>query len=130
MNKAADKDGRSLSAEAREALRMRAVREHGQRQADVIRAMGVGRTSLHEWLCAYDCGGYDALKSKAAGRKTGHTALSARQQAVIRNAVIDKHPDQWKLPFVLWTREAVQRLIAKRCAVTVSLKTVGNYLQR
>lgn len=127
-----NKDGRSLSAEAREALRMRAVRavrEEGLSQTQVIRTMGVGRTSLHEWLCSYDCGGFDALKSNAVGRKAGHTLLNQRQQGVIRRAVIDKHPDQLKLPFVLWTREAVQRLIAKRYEVTVSLKTVGNYLK-
>ena len=133
MTKAVNKDGRSLSPEAKEALRMRAVRavrEQGLSQAHVIRTMGVGRTTLFEWLCGYDCGGYDALKAKAVGRKTGHTALNERQQGVIRRAVIDKYPDQLKLPFVLWTREAVQRLIAKRYAVTVSLKTVGNYLKR
>jgi len=133
MPKAVNKDGRSLSPEAREALRIRAVRavrEKGMSQTQVIKTMGVGRTSLHEWLCRYDCGGYDALKSKAVGRKAGHTALSQRQQGVIRRAITDKHPDQLKLPFVLWTREAVQRLIARRYGVTVALKTVGNYLRR
>ncbi len=133
MNKNTATDGRQLSGSAKEALRLRtvrAVRIEGMKQVEVRRTMGVSKTSLFEWLCAYDTGGVAALKAKKVGRRPGHTRLSKRQQNSIRKAVMDKHPDQLKLPFVLWNRAAVQRLIARRYGVTLSLKSVGQYLRR
>ena len=44
--------------------------------------------------------------------------------------ITDRCPDQVKLPFVLWTREAVRDLIARRCGVRLSVWTVGRYLRR
>src|SRR2546427_5356218 len=38
-------------------------------------------------------------------------------------------PDQLRLPFALWTREAVQQLLARRFGVQVSVWTVGRYLR-
>ena len=37
----------------------------------------------------------------------------------------DKRPDQLKLPFCLWTREAVVLLLARECGVQVSVWTAG-----
>ncbi|MEM6260830.1 MAG: IS630 family transposase [Planctomycetota bacterium] len=132
-NATAATDGRHLSSCAKESLRLRAVRAvrvQGMKPVDVLRTMGVGKTSLYEWLCACDSGGEAALKAKKVGRRPGHTRLNKRQQNSIRKAVMDKHPDQLKLPFVMWNRAAVQRLIAKRYHVTLSLRAVGNDLQR
>jgi len=42
----------------------------------------------------------------------------------------DRCPDQLRLPFALWTREAVQQLIARRFGIRVSVWTVGRYLAR
>lgn len=36
-------------------------------------------------------------------------------------------PDQLKLPFALWTREAVRQLLSERFALEVSIWTVGRY---
>jgi transposase len=38
-------------------------------------------------------------------------------------------PDQLKLPFALWTREAVAKLLARKFGVKVSVWTVGRYLR-
>ncbi len=40
-----------------------------------------------------------------------------------------KLPDQLKLPFGLWTRDAVQQLIEKQYAVKLSRWQVGRYLK-
>ncbi len=42
----------------------------------------------------------------------------------------DRCPDQVKLPFALWTREAVRDLIAQRWGMWLSVWTVGRYLRR
>jgi len=42
---------------------------------------------------------------------------------------VGKCPDQLRLPFFLWTREAVRELIEKRYGVRLALSTVGVYLK-
>jgi len=44
--------------------------------------------------------------------------------------ITDRCPDQLKLPFMLWTREAVRELIERRFRVRLSVWTVGRYLAR
>jgi hypothetical protein len=44
--------------------------------------------------------------------------------------ITDRCPDQLKLLYSLWTREAVQALIKRRFGVAVSVWTVGRYLKR
>ena len=56
--------------------------------------------------------------------------LTAAQAQRIRRIVVDRCPDQLKLPFALWTREAVQRLIRKECGIAMPIRTVGEYLKR
>lgn len=56
--------------------------------------------------------------------------LSPEQEALIRTLLLDTMPDQLKLAFVLWTREAVQALIALHCGFQMPIRTVGEYLKR
>jgi transposase len=56
--------------------------------------------------------------------------LRARQEKTIARLITDHCPDQLKLPFYLWTREAVGALIAQRFGVRFSVWTVGRLLAR
>jgi hypothetical protein len=47
---------------------------------------------------------------------------------MIDQFIIDKLPDQLKLPFVLWDRKSVQSLIIKKVGVKKSLPQIGRYL--
>jgi len=42
--------------------------------------------------------------------------------------VVDHHPEQLKLPFYLWTREAVAKLIHRQFGIRRSVWTTGRYL--
>ena len=44
--------------------------------------------------------------------------------------ICDKTPDQFKLTFALWTRQAVQELIKVRWGIAMPIRTVGEYLKR
>lgn len=44
--------------------------------------------------------------------------------------IADRCPDQLKMPFALWTREAVAQLIADRYDIQVSVWTAGRYLKK
>jgi transposase len=43
---------------------------------------------------------------------------------------VGRCPNQLRLPFYLWTREAVQMLLAQKFKLEVSIWTVGRYLKR
>jgi transposase len=122
-------DARQLPPTAQADLRRKAVAavRAGQSKTEVARLFGVARQTVHSWVNAYQEGGAAALKARRRGRRPGKR-LSGKQSAVIRRRIRDRHPDQLKLPFYLWTREAVGELIAREFGIEVSVWTVGRYL--
>jgi transposase len=56
--------------------------------------------------------------------------LNQEQEKQIQKAIVDKEPDQLKLPFALWTRQAVQQLIKHFYSFEMPIRTVGEYLKR
>lgn len=123
-------DTRSLSPAAQEDLRRKAVRavRQGKSKTEVARLFGVARQTVHTWVKTYQRGGAAALKARRRGRRPGKR-LDAKEAAMIRRRIRDRHPDQLKLPFYLWTREAVQQLIHREFGLAVSVWTVGRYLR-
>jgi transposase len=93
--------------------------------------LGVPRQTIGQWVKAYEEGGEAALASKRRGRRTGEgTKLSPWQAAQVAQALRDHRPEQLKLPFYLWTRDAVVELIERRYGVRISRWTAGRYLKR
>lgn len=102
----------------------------GQRQQDAASAVGVTRQIVSSWITLYKQGGDAALEGRTRGRRPGEQkALTERQEAKIRRIITEKCPDQLKLPFALWTREAVADLIERETGVRFSPSGVGNYLR-
>ena len=80
---------------------------------------------------AYLAGGWAAVNVKPRGRKRGEgRQLTPEQEAEIRRLICDKTPDQLKLGFALWNRQAVSQLIEDRLGVEVPIRTIGEYLKR
>jgi transposase len=125
------RDTRCLSPDAQEDLRFRVVRaiRAGMKKSVAARTFGVSRTSIDRWLAVVGLGNITSLKSKPRGRPKG-TRLAPHEAATTVRLVTDRCPDQLKLPFALWTREAVQRLLAERFGLKVSVWTVGRYLAK
>lgn len=118
---------------AQELIRRRLVAAVGKGRsiADAARAFGVGYTAAHGWCKAHRNGGAKALSSRKRGRKLGEKRrLTAKQEARLRQWVIDTTPEQLKLPFMLWERRAVQELAERRFGIVLPLRTVGEYLRR
>jgi len=124
-------DARSISPSAQEHLRRMAVNAvmEGAKQKEVAKMLGVTRHTICRWVRAYRHQGQEALKAKKKGRPLGGKLLPW-QAAQIAKTVIDHHPEQLKLPFYLWTREAVALLIKRRFGIQLSVWTVGRYLKR
>jgi transposase len=125
------RDARKLQPIVQEELRRRAVAaiHGGMRQVEAAEVFGVARKTVWQWLTAYATSGDSGLAARKRGPKGGGGKLKGWQAAAICNLIRDHHPEQLKLPFVLWTSEAVQRLIARRFGVKLSARSVRRYLQ-
>ena len=133
QRKAIPLDNRKLAPEAQAALRLRVVRAidgAGVTQMKAASLFGVSRSAINTWLAAYRAGGESALLPKKRGPKESPALLKPWQRAVIVKLITDHDPDQLKLPFMLWTRDAVAELIRDRFHLRLGLTTVGRYLKR
>jgi transposase len=70
-----------------------------------------------------------ALKAHKLGRPK-RSRLVSRQAATAVKLIAERCPDQLKLPFALWTRQAVCQLLAEPFGLRVSVWTAGRYLRR
>ena len=126
-------DGRSIPDAALEVLRERAVamREAGNSQLAIARALGVHKNTVYRWLKAWRVAGAASLKAKKRGRRPqAKRLLDADQAAEVQRLMTDNGPDQLGLPFALWGREAVRDLVQTRFGVRLALRTVSDYLRR
>lgn len=123
-------DARTLSPSAQEALRRQAVKvvNQGMKHVKAAKLFGVCRHTIDRWMDRYENGGSRALVARKQGRPLGK-AITPTQAKPIRKAIICHCPDQLKLPFALWTREAVGELIERKQGVRLSVWTVGRYLR-
>ena len=108
------RDARKLSTEAQQELREMAIRlkESGKTYKVIAEIIHVQPTTICAWYKAYQRGGQNAIEIQKRGRPSGSCkTLTADQEVEIQKSMLDKCPDQLKLPFALWTRIAVQQLI-------------------
>lgn len=125
-------DTRKLSPATQEDLRRRvvsAVLDQGVARAEAARVFSVSYQAVHGWVKKTRQHGRQALKARPRGRPR-RSRLVGHQAATVVRLITNRCPDQLQLPFVLWTREAVQHLLATRIGVHVSVWTVGRYLRR
>jgi transposase len=126
-----NQDFRALNPAAQETIRYKAMAalKEGRSKAEVSRLFGVTRQAVHGWVNRKEQAGVQGLRARRRGRPPGGR-LKPKQERVICRLMTDHCPDQLKLPFYLWTREAVAHLIAQRCGVRLSVWTAGRLLAR
>jgi len=128
------KDARKLTQDAQEALRLRAIKwvvTEGKTRTEVASLLGVSRVAVSGWVSRYKKSGEEAVLKKKRGRRSQDMKkLKPYQCATIVNIIKDRCPDQLKLPFMLWTRDAVGMLIEKKFGIKLAVRSVGNYLKR
>jgi transposase len=127
------KNAKSIGVEELHERRKQAVALHkkGMRNVQIAPIVGAHRNTVGEWVAAYKTGGAKALRPEKPGRPSGSgRRLSAEQEQDVRRAIADKCPDQLKMPFALWTRNAVALYIRQRHGIAVPIRTVGWYLRR
>lgn len=97
-------------------------------QVEAARVFGVTRQAVGRWLGAWREDGAKALRAGHRGRPRGGQ-LTPEQVSWARRQVITRTPDQLRLPFFLWTREAVGDLLESELGISLSVWTVGRYLK-
>lgn len=126
-------DARTLNQEAQYQIRRQVVklRKRGMKYKDIGEIAGIDSTYACKIFKRYERDGASAIVKGQRGRRPGEQlTLKEEQAAAIQKMIIDKTPDQLKMPFALWTRQAVQQLIKHQYKITMPIRTVGEYLKR
>jgi transposase len=123
-------DGRTLTHEVSESIRLMAVRRvrEGEAPSTVIASYGLSRTTIYKWLKSADAGGEAALK--ASKHPGPGFKLSDAQMRKVRSWICGKDPRQHGFDFGLWTRSIIAELIRRRFGISLGLTAVGRLLAR
>ena len=128
-------DARKLSPSAQAVIRNQLVyylrakknnKSHTQERASIV--FGLSLSAVKQIWRKYKEGGLRAIKEKKRGVQGGKK-ITGIQSAEVRRLIKEKMPDQLKLSFGLWTREAVQQLILEKYGIELSRWQVGRYLK-
>jgi len=126
-------DARLLNPTTQNYLRQQAIRlrEQGKRMGEIANYLGVHRTTVSGWWRQYQQEGETALKQQPRGAKLGEgRTLSPGEETTVQRLIQAHFPDELNIDSALWTRSAVQTLIACECGVEMPIRTVGEYLLR
>ena len=126
-------DARKHNQQTQYELRKQLVRLRKQGTPNKAAAELVGISANHAstiWQ-KYQRGGLKAIKPGIRGRQIGaQRTLSQEQERAVQNLLVDKNPLQLKLPFALWTRDAVRMVIKQRYGLEIPVRTISDYLHR
>lgn len=93
-----------------------------------MRAGGGHGRQAHQAYCRGD---RSAVKVTRGHRPMGSgRLLSETEECEVQRLIQDRTPDQLKMKYALWTRQAVSELIVHRYGVRLQVRTVGKYLKR
>lgn len=126
-------DARNLNQQTQYELRKQVVRlrEKGLDNKAISEIVGLSQTHTSTIWKKYERGGLDAIKPGKRGRRHGDKReLTAEQEVAVQKLLVDKTPDQLKLSFALWTRDAVRLAIKQMYGVDMPLRTITDYLKR
>ncbi|MDB4458310.1 winged helix-turn-helix domain-containing protein, partial [Akkermansiaceae bacterium] len=127
------RDSRTIPPEQLYERRKQAValRKTGMSFLEIAQIVGVRRRDVGgRWYAMWQEGGMKALKVGARGTPKGSgLRLNTFEQERIRKSPIEKSPDQLKMPFALWTRDAVRLLVKEIYGYDLPIRTSGRYLK-
>lgn len=126
-------DARNFNQQTQYELRKQVVRlrKKGLDNKAISDIVGLSQTHISTIWKKYERGGLDAIKPGKRGRRHGDKReLTAEQEVAVQKLLVDKTPDQLKLSFALWTRDAVRLAIKQMYGVDMPLRTITDYLKR
>ncbi len=126
-------DLRKLNRDELATIRRQVVRlkKKGLKGKEIESLTGVRVNRISEIWSTYKNCGSKAIVPRKSGRKPGTCTLLTKQQEIeIRQIIIDKTPDQMRMSFALWTRQAICDLVKRKYRIHLSLRSATNYLKK
>lgn len=124
---------KTITSEERTLIKKQVIRLYNKsyRNMDIADILNISRDAVSRIVSAYKKEGEKSTREKTRGRKKGEKRhLTKEEEKEIQQIIIDKHPDQLKLSFALWTRAAIQQLLRDKYKKDIPVRTISNYLQR
>jgi transposase len=138
MEKELEVNNLKISPKEQEALRLRIIRvakknllPNGNVKAKLVAEICECSPShvSHTWK-KYREDGVSSVKSVKMGRPENSGKMTIEQQNQIRKLIVDKNPEQLKLPGFLWDRENVRNLIKRMFGIGIALQNISVYLKK
>ncbi len=126
-------NAKKLSPKEQYQLRKSIVRllVQGHAPVAVAKMLDVSRSHVYSMRKTYDEKGIAGIREQTRGRRQGDKrVLTPEQELEIRGIIIDKTPEQLKLPGCMWMRENIRDLIIRKYRISMPLSTLGYYLSR
>src|SRR5919206_2278461 len=126
-------DMRKLAPAAQEERRRQVIglRQNGASYAAIAAQIGLSQTGVFDICQRFAAKGQKGLVSGKRGRKPDEQRLlDATQERAIKRLICRHMPDDLRLDFALWSREAVRALIRRQYGVRLAVRTTGTYLAR
>ena len=138
MEKELEVNNLKLSPKEQEALRRRIIRVAKKNQLSNGRIKTKEIAEIcecspshvsHTWK-KYRENGVTALNSVRMGKPRNSGKLTVEQQKIIKRSIVDKTPEQLRLPGYLWDRQNIQDLILRVFKVRIALQNISVYLKK
>lgn len=126
-------DTRQAGPEAQYMNRLNIIRmsQAGIKIREIAELLCVSPRHITNVRKAYRNGGLEALTIGKRGRKKGEKRrLTAEQESNAKKNILEKTPKDFGLNECLWTRESVREMLNREYNISLSIRTVGEYLKR
>lgn len=118
----------ALNERRRQAVECRIKGMGLKRTAELV---GMSRDTVNDAWQRYKGGGWKAVWVCKTGRPKGlRRILTKQQEKETQRLIRDRTPDQMKMTYALWNRQAVRELIERRYDRKLAVRSVGLYLAR
>ena len=107
------------------------LNKQGKSNPEIAEVLDVSERHVRNVKKLYAQQGIDGIKPKKRGRRKGENRiLTPEQEREIQKLIVDKNPEQLRLPGCMWTRENIRDLVKRKYKINMPLSTLGYYLSR
>ena len=97
--------------------------KEGINSAEIAETVGVHKSTVTRWISEFKKHGTEGLAPKTRGRKKGSLALSANEELRLKRLIEGEMTRHSRL-----THTEIQCLAKEKLGISVSVRTIGNYM--